>query len=37
VSRQLGVTPNRVRRAERRALERLRAACPQGERERLAG
>ena len=37
VSRLLGVTPNRVRRAERRALERLRDVCPQGERERLAG
>ncbi len=37
VGRVLGVTPNRVRRAERRALERLREVCPQGERERLAG
>ncbi|GAA3695112.1 sigma-70 family RNA polymerase sigma factor [Microlunatus aurantiacus] len=37
VARQLGVTGNRVRRAERRALERLREVCPQGERERLAG
>lgn len=37
VSRLLGVTANRVRRAERRGLERLRAVCPRGERERLAG
>ena len=37
VSRLLGVTSNRVRRAERRALERLREVCPRGERERLAG
>jgi len=37
VSRVLGVTANRVRRAEQRALERLRDVCPQGERERLAG
>ena len=37
VSRLLGVTSNRVRRAERRALERLRAVCPQGQRDRLAG
>jgi len=37
VSRLLGVTSNRVRRAERRALDRLRAVCPRGERERLAG
>ncbi len=37
VSRVLGVTSNRVRRAEQRALERLREVCPQGERERLAG
>ena len=37
VSRVLGVTSNRVRRAEQRALERLRDVCPQGERERLAG
>ncbi|HEY5785986.1 MAG TPA: sigma-70 family RNA polymerase sigma factor [Microlunatus sp.] len=37
VSRLLGVTSNRVRRAEGSALERLRAVCPQGERERLAG
>ena len=37
VSRVLGVTSNRVRRAERRALDRLREVCPHGERERLAG
>ena len=37
VSRLLGVTSNRVRRAERRALDRLREVCPHGERERLAG
>jgi hypothetical protein len=37
VSRLLGVTANRVRRAERRGLEQLRAVCPRGERERLAG
>jgi RNA polymerase primary sigma factor len=37
VSRALGVTSNRVRRAERRALERLREVCPQAARERLAG
>ncbi|HEY5980784.1 MAG TPA: sigma-70 family RNA polymerase sigma factor [Microlunatus sp.] len=37
VSRFLGVTSNRVRRAERRALERLRAVCPRGEWDRLAG
>ncbi len=37
VARALGVTSNRVRRAERRALERLRAVCPQAARDRLAG
>ncbi len=37
VARVLGVTANRVRRAERRALEQLREVCPQRERERLAG
>ena len=37
VARTLGVTGNRVRRAERRALDRLRDVCPQGARERLAG
>jgi RNA polymerase primary sigma factor len=37
VSRRLGTTSNRVRRAERRALDRLRAVCPHGEWERLAG
>ena len=37
IARALGVTSNRVRRAERRALERLREVCPQAERERLAG
>lgn len=37
VARLLGVTANRVRRAERRALDRLREVCPQGARERLAG
>jgi RNA polymerase primary sigma factor/RNA polymerase nonessential primary-like sigma factor len=37
VARALGMTANRVRRAERRALERLREVCPQGGRERLAG
>lgn len=37
VARLLGVTANRVRRAERRALDRLRDVCPQGARERLAG
>lgn len=37
VSRTLGVTSNRVRRAERRALERLRGICPLAARERLAG
>lgn len=37
VSRSLGVTSNRVRRAEQRALERLREVCPQAARERLAG
>ena len=37
VARALGVTSNRVRRAERRALERLREVCPQSARDRLAG
>lgn len=37
VARTLGVTSNRVRRAERRALERLREVCPQAARDRLAG
>jgi RNA polymerase primary sigma factor/RNA polymerase nonessential primary-like sigma factor len=37
VARALGVTSNRVRRAESRALERLREVCPQAARERLAG
>lgn len=37
VARELGVTSNRVRRAERRALDQLRAVCPQAARERLAG
>lgn len=37
VARTLAVTSNRVRRAERRALERLREVCPQAARERLAG
>lgn len=36
VSRALGVTSNRVRRAERRALDRLREVCPQAARDRLA-
>ncbi|HEU5483517.1 MAG TPA: sigma-70 family RNA polymerase sigma factor [Microlunatus sp.] len=36
-ARTLGVTSNRVRRAESRALERLREVCPQAARERLAG
>jgi RNA polymerase primary sigma factor/RNA polymerase nonessential primary-like sigma factor len=36
-ARTLGVTSNRVRRAERRALERLREVCPQAARDRLAG
>ena len=33
VSARAGVTLDRVRRAERRALERLREVCPSGERE----
>lgn len=37
VARALGLTSNRVRRAERRALERLREVCPQAAREQLAG
>lgn len=37
VARKLGVTSNRVRRAERRALERLRDVCPHAARDRLAG
>ena len=37
VARSLGLTSNRVRRAERRALERLRAVCPHAAREQLAG
>lgn len=37
VARTLRVTSNRVRRAERRALERLREVCPQAARNQLAG
>lgn len=37
VARALGVTSNRVRRAEVRALERLREVCPHAARDRLAG
>ena len=37
VSRELGVTSNRVRRAEHRALEKLREVCPHAARDRLAG
>lgn len=37
VARSLGVTSNRVRRAEQRALERLREVCPQSARDQLAG
>jgi RNA polymerase primary sigma factor len=34
-ARTLGVSSNRIRRAERRALERLREVCPQAARDRL--
>lgn len=37
VARTLGLTSNRVRRAERRALEQLREVCPQAAWEQLAG
>lgn len=37
VARALNVSANRVRRAEGRALDRLRDVCPQAARERLAG
>ena len=37
VARTLSVTSNRVRRAERRALDRLREVCPLAARDRLAG
>lgn len=37
VARQLGATSNRVRRAEQRALDRLREVCPQSAWDRLAG
>ena len=37
IARELGMTSNRVRRAEHRALQRLREVCPQAARDRLAG
>ena len=37
VARELATTSNRVRRAEQRALQRLRTVCPQAARDRLAG
>ena len=37
VARELEMTSNRVRRAEQRALKRLREVCPQAARDRLAG
>lgn len=37
VARELRMTSNRVRRAEQRALQRLREVCPQAARDRLAG
>lgn len=37
VARTLGLSSNRVRRAERRALEQLRAVCPRAAWEQLAG
>lgn len=37
IARELRMTSNRVRRAEQRALQRLREVCPQAARDRLAG
>lgn len=37
IARLLGVTATRVRRAEARALDRIREVCPQAARDRLAG
>lgn len=37
IARELHVSSNRVRRAEQRALQRLREVCPQAARDRLAG
>lgn len=37
IARELQMSSNRVRRAEQRALQRLREVCPQAARDRLAG
>ena len=37
IARLLGITANRVRRAEHRALDRLRGVCPHAARDELAG